>query len=120
MFETNTNKSLQELLELVRNGAVQEVNNRTTGYSITPFATLLVKLGQDHAELANRTLEAQARLTASLDAFRIESARSGKALNWLTLAIVALTLGLVVAGGIDVYEKHFAPKPSAPAPSYVE
>ncbi len=116
MFNIDLNRSTEEILKDVRDAAlVNATPELKLGIIAAPFATLLVKLGQE----AEQTAQTISKLT--------------KGLLRLTVALLALTVALLVIQGYQIYqdsgfdsqsaqgqnhgqaEQHVAPVDSQPA-----
>jgi hypothetical protein len=85
MMNTDPNRPVQEILDEIRQATATVVNqahNPNLGLAmiLAPFAALLVRLGKDAAETADKNLRIQKRLI------------------WLTVAVLAVSvLTLVLA-----------------------
>lgn len=62
MFEADPTKPTQDLLTDIKTAAVNSFNNKSTSFTIPPFAALLVRLSQDASATADKNLLIQKRM----------------------------------------------------------
>lgn len=78
MFNTDPNRTTEELLADIRNASTSAFNNKSLSFVPPPFAALLVKL--------SREADARAQIMQDLT----------KEIRWLTKVIVALTIVILI------------------------
>ena len=62
MFEADPTKPTQDLLTDIKTAAVNSFNNKSTSFTIPPFAALLVRLSQEASATADKNLLIQKRM----------------------------------------------------------
>jgi hypothetical protein len=62
MFDADPNKSTEQLLEQIRNGAILAVNQRIPDAGLPAMAALLVRLSREASETADKNLTIQKNL----------------------------------------------------------
>ena len=59
MFDADPTKPTQELLNDIKAAAVNSFNNKSTSFTIPPFAALLVRLSEEASQTADKNLRIQ-------------------------------------------------------------
>jgi hypothetical protein len=62
MFNSDANRSTDEILIDIKNSSIVASNNHNSAPAFPPFAALLVRLSRDAAETADKNIKIQKRL----------------------------------------------------------